>query len=122
MLPGKALYPCGQIRYNHIQYKNLYGCRHSATTLTCFYNHLPSTQCNHKFKGEQKCSTPHLTEDALKDYTIKALSFLLKDREALFDDVRLIMAALTEHTEIDVELQSITGLFSHSATVVKKRL
>ena len=65
-------------------------------------------QCNHKFKGEQKCTTPHLTEDDLKDYTIVALSFLLKNREALFEDGRLIRAALTDHTEIDAELQKLT--------------
>ena len=65
-------------------------------------------QCNHKFKGEHRCSTPHLTEDDLKDYSIIALSLLLKNREALFEDGRLIRAALTEHTEIDAELQKLT--------------
>ena len=65
-------------------------------------------QCNHKFKGKQKCTTPHLTEDDLKDYTIVALSLLLKNREALFEDGRLIRAALTDHTEIDAELQKLT--------------
>ena len=79
-------------------------------------------QCNHKFKGEQKCSTPHLTEDALKDYTIKALIFLLKDREALFDDVRLIMAALTNHAEIDVELQSATQELEIVAHMIEKHI
>ena len=65
-------------------------------------------QCNHKFKGEHQCATPHLTEDTLKDYTIVALSFLLKNREALFEDGRLIRTALTDHTEIDAELQKLT--------------
>ena len=65
-------------------------------------------QCNHKFKGEHRCSTPHLTEDDLKDYSIIALSLLLKNREALFEDGRLIRAALTDHTEIDAELQKLT--------------
>ena len=65
-------------------------------------------QCNHKFKGEHRCSTPHLTEDDLKDYSIIALSLLLKKREALFEDGRLIRAALTDHTEIDAELQKLT--------------
>ena len=65
-------------------------------------------QCNHKFKGDEKCSTPHLTEDALKKYSIMALSLLLKNREALYEDVRLIKVALTDHTEIDAELQKLT--------------
>ena len=65
-------------------------------------------QCNHKFKGNEKCSTPHLTEDALKEYSIMALSLLLNNREALYEDVRLIKVALTDHTEIDSELQKLT--------------
>ena len=36
-------------------------------------------QCNRKFKGEVKCTTPHLTEDALKEYTRQALSFLIEN-------------------------------------------
>ena len=65
-------------------------------------------QCNHKFKGDEKCSTPHLTEDELKKYSIMALSLLLKNREALYEDVRLIKVALTDHTEIDAELRKLT--------------
>lgn len=68
-------------------------------------------QCNHKFKGDKKCTTPHLTEDDLKDYSIMALSLLLKNRETLFEDGRLIRVALTDHTEIDAELQKLTEEF-----------
>ena len=79
-------------------------------------------QCNHKFKGEQKCTTPHLTEDDLKDYTIVALSFLLKNREALFEDGRLIRAALTEHTEIDAELQKLTEELEFVAHLIENTI
>ena len=79
-------------------------------------------QCNHKFKSKEKCATPHLTEDALKDYTIVALSLLLKDREALFEDGRLIMATLTDHTDIDVELQSITQELEIVAHMIEKHI
>ena len=37
-----------------------------------------------------------------------ALSLLLNNREALYEDVRLIKVALTDHTEIDAELQKLT--------------
>ena len=62
-------------------------------------------QCNHKFKGEVNCTPPHLTEDVLKEYTRHALSFLIENREALIEDGRLIKQALSDHTEIDAELQ-----------------
>ena len=40
-----------------------------------------------------------------------ALSLLLKNRETLFEDGRLIRVALTDHTEIDAELQKLTEEF-----------
>lgn len=79
-------------------------------------------QCNHKFKGEQKCATPHLTEEALKDYSIIALSLLLKNREALFEDGRLIRAALTDHTEIDAELQKLTEELEFVAHLIENTI
>jgi len=79
-------------------------------------------QCNHKFKGDEKCSTPHLTEEALKDYSIIALSLLLKNREALFEDGRLIRAALTDHTEIDAELQKLTEELEFVAHLIENTI
>jgi len=46
--------------------------------------------CAREVKGEVKCTTPHLTEDALKEYTRQALSFLIENREALIEDGRLV--------------------------------
>ena len=79
-------------------------------------------QCNHKFKGDEKCATPHLTEEALKDYSIIALSRLLKNREALFEDGRLIRAALTDHTEIDAELQKLTEELEFVAHLIENTI
>ena len=79
-------------------------------------------QCNHKFKGEVKCTTPHLTEDALKEYTRQALSFLIENREALIEDGRLVKAALSDHTEIDAELRAITEEMEVVAGLIEKSI
>ena len=79
-------------------------------------------QCNHKFKGGEKCATPHLTEDALKEYTRTALSFLIENREALIEDGRLVKAALTDHTEIDAELQAVTEELEIVAQMIEKAI
>lgn len=60
-------------------------------------------QCNNKFKGECKCGTPHLTEDAIKAKFLEAYSQLLPDREALIESCRIMQAALTDCTDIDRE-------------------
>lgn len=77
-------------------------------------------QCNHKFNGDEKCSTPHLTEDALKEYSIIALSFLIENREALIEDGRLIKKTLSDHTEIDAEISMITEELTVVANMIEK--
>ena len=61
-------------------------------------------QCNGKFKGEDRCRTPHLTEDRIKEAFQEAVSALITDREALLEDGRLVRQALTDCTEIDRKL------------------
>ena len=79
-------------------------------------------QCNHKFKGEVKYTTPHLTEDALKEYARQALSFLIENREALIEDGRLVKQALSDHTEIDAELRAIVEEMEVVAGLIEKSI
>ncbi|MBR5309163.1 MAG: recombinase family protein [Clostridia bacterium] len=79
-------------------------------------------QCNHKFKGEKKCTTPHLTEDALKEYSVIALSFLVENREALIEDGRIIKKTLSDHTEIDAEIRSVTEEIEIVARMIEKTI
>ena len=48
-------------------------------------------QCNHKFDGGEKCSTPHLDEDTIKKLFIKALNILGSERDIIlagFEEIR----------------------------------
>lgn len=48
-------------------------------------------QCNHKFDGGEKCSTPHLNEDTIKQLFIKALNILGSERDTIlagFEEIR----------------------------------
>ncbi len=74
-------------------------------------------QCNGKFKGEEKCSTPHLTEDQIKDAFREAVSELISDRTTLLEDGRLLKDALTDCSgiveklnEIEREMAVVVGL------------
>ncbi len=64
-------------------------------------------QCNNKFKGEHRCATPHLTEEAIKEKFIQAYNQLIPDRERLIEDCRVMRDALCDCTEIDAEIESI---------------
>ena len=64
-------------------------------------------QCNGKFKGEEKCRTPHLTEDRIKEAFQEAVSALITDRETLLEDGRLIKKSLCDLTGIDEKLRKV---------------
>ena len=63
-------------------------------------------QCNAKFKGGHKCTTPHLTEDAIQEKFIEAYNQLIPDRELLIADCRVIQTMLTDCSEIDREIDA----------------
>lgn len=64
-------------------------------------------QCNGKFKGERRCATPHLTEEDIKARFLAAYNALLPDRDAILDDCRTMLEALTDCTAIDAELAEL---------------
>lgn len=51
-------------------------------------------QCNAKFKGESKCTTPHLYEQRIQELFLEALGRLLENRETIIDDCRAVMDVL----------------------------
>jgi hypothetical protein len=64
-------------------------------------------RCNAKYESGDTCSTPHLYEDDLKQYFIKALSQLLTDRTALLEDGRLILKELLDTATLDADSESL---------------
>ena len=64
-------------------------------------------QCNNKFKGEHKCTTPHLTDATIKAKFLEAFNQLLADREALIADCRSMQTVLTDCSDIDREIKGL---------------
>ena len=77
-------------------------------------------QCNAKFKGDKKCTTPHLYEDDIKDLFIVALSQLLTDREALLEDGRIIRHELLDTAAIDTECEELLREMDVVAGLIQK--
>ena len=44
-------------------------------------------QCADKFKGETKCTTPHLTEDEIKAVVVKAINAILPRKRAIISEI-----------------------------------
>ena len=77
-------------------------------------------QCNHKFDGGEKCSTPHLDEETIKQLFIKALNILAKERDLIiagFDEIK-DTAFSTEVLEAEAEV--LNGEVNTVAELIQK--
>ncbi|MEA4823044.1 MAG: zinc ribbon domain-containing protein [Clostridiaceae bacterium] len=77
-------------------------------------------QCNAKFKGAEKCRTPHLYEDDIKALFLNAVSELMIDREALIEDGRALRMAFNDFSNIDKEIGEITSEMDVLSSLVQK--
>ena len=77
-------------------------------------------QCNGKFKGDEKCRTPHLTEDQIKESFVIALSTLLENRKALLEDGRIVKSELSDCSEIDAKIDMVLQEMDVVAELIKK--
>ena len=61
-------------------------------------------QCNSKFKKGEKCATPHLTEDEIKERFIRAWNGMRDITEEVIHECRLALTELFDNIAIDDEL------------------
>lgn len=76
-------------------------------------------QCNGKFKGANKCHTPHLYEQDIQRLFLSALSKLYSQRETVLDIGRLILNQLTDTTSVDAELTAVLREMEVTAGLVR---
>ena len=58
-------------------------------------------QCNHKFKNEKKCKTPHIYEDQIKEAFIKAFNSLIENKEEIIKGYEVILEELLDTTKLE---------------------
>jgi len=64
-------------------------------------------RCNEKYKGNSKCSTPHVTEEEVKDKFMKAFNSILVYRKELIASCLLVQQAICDCTEIDAQIEEL---------------
>ena len=73
-------------------------------------------RCNEKYHrkekngeaGAQRCTTPHLTEDEIKEAFCRALSELIADRDRLAEDICLLRAELADTEGLERKAAALT--------------
>jgi len=63
-------------------------------------------QCNKKYGAGKRCTTPHVTEAELKQAFVQALNRLVTDREAMIEDIRLLLPKLADTAALEKEKAS----------------
>lgn len=60
-------------------------------------------QCNHKFDGGVKCSTPHLDEETVKVLFLKAVNAVFDERNGILEDYETVRDTLYGISELEAE-------------------
>lgn len=77
-------------------------------------------QCNAKFKGKWKCTTPHVEETTIKAKFLLAYNQLMVDRKQLLEDCRIVQAALTDCTSLETEAEALSQEMEVVAGLTRK--
>lgn len=59
-------------------------------------------RCNHKY-GKKRCITPHITEEEIKVLFLNAVNRLLKQRDELIANVKLICKVVSDTSKLETE-------------------
>ena len=60
-------------------------------------------QCNHKFIEGNKCETPHITEQEIKEVFVTAFNKLLTEKKEIISNVELMYRTLFDTAELTAE-------------------
>lgn len=74
-------------------------------------------QCNHKFDGNEKCTTPNLTEDEIKAMFVSAVNMLITQKDSIITALTAFLDTAfdttdlkSEQTELESEIAVVSDL------------
>lgn len=78
-------------------------------------------RCNEKYKNDKPCSTPHLTEDEIKQRFLKAFNILM-GRDELLANCRLAQEVLCDCSAIETELAELHHEIEVVSELIRKAI
>ena len=77
-------------------------------------------QCNHKFDGGEKCTTPHLDEETIRQLFIKALNTINREKTRILAGFEEIRDTAFETGELEAETRQLNGEMNVAAELIQK--
>ena len=75
-------------------------------------------RCNNKFDGEDKCSTPHLDEDEIKERFLKTLNILCTEKNEIIAGFNAIKETATATTDLEKEKSNLQEELNVAAELI----
>ena len=66
-------------------------------------------QCNNKFKNAEKCKTPNLTAEDIRNAFIKAYNIAMADRTTVLEDCKIMIDTVCNCTKLNEEIDALTA-------------
>ena len=79
-------------------------------------------QCNHKFKNNKKCETPHLREDDIKSAFIKAVNKLPLNNKEILNTLKATTNEVMDTTSLEAELKELETEMAIVTELAKKSI
>ncbi len=59
------------------------------------------------YKNDKRCTTPHVTEDEIKEEFLSAFNTMMSSRDEIIANCQLAQNVLGDCTELDAELEKL---------------
>ncbi len=60
-------------------------------------------QCNHKYKGDKVCNTPHVDEEEIKQAFVETINLMISSKDTIIQQYRDIIKTLTDTSAVKLE-------------------
>lgn len=77
-------------------------------------------RCNHKYDGEKKCQTPHVTETEVKNWFIEAMNQVITNKQEIMDNLKLLIEMMDDTSELDSEVSRLEQELSKLTSEVEE--
>lgn len=77
-------------------------------------------QCNHKFDGDEKCTTPHLTEDEIKEMFVSAVNKLITQKDVIITALTTSLDTAFDVTDLKAEQAELESEMAVASDLIEK--